>query len=222
MSVIEEKIKRDVVEQLYWDDRVDASQVLVRVFEGVVTLSGTVSSRQARESAEQDAWVISGVMKVQNLIEIEPLGELTIPTDEEIRKHLENLYVLNPDIESATVYVSVEDGVAGLRGTVDSYWKKLKAEQLASEVRGIRRVVNELSVVPTNTISDKAIADRVMDALERNMNVDAGSVDVTVEEGIVVLSGRVLTPNSYWSAQQTAMFTSGVREVHNKLTIRPI
>ena len=43
-SRTDEDIKMDVVEQLGWDSRVDASRVLVTVVERMVTLEGAVDA----------------------------------------------------------------------------------------------------------------------------------------------------------------------------------
>jgi osmotically-inducible protein OsmY len=40
----DESIAKDVADSLSWDSRVDASQVLVTVDRGIVTLTGTVPS----------------------------------------------------------------------------------------------------------------------------------------------------------------------------------
>jgi hyperosmotically inducible protein len=55
MARTEEQIKRDVVDQLYWDNRVDASDVTVEVSNGTVTLRGTVPTYFASTAALNDA-----------------------------------------------------------------------------------------------------------------------------------------------------------------------
>ncbi|HXH76250.1 MAG TPA: BON domain-containing protein [Bacteriovoracaceae bacterium] len=50
---------------------VDAGDIKVTVKEGVVTLNGTVESRQAKRMAELEIENISGVMDVQNYLAFE-------------------------------------------------------------------------------------------------------------------------------------------------------
>jgi len=66
MPRIDENIKRDVVDQLYWDSRVNAADIKVTVFDGVVTLSGFVNTSNARYSAASDTWMSEGVTEVNN------------------------------------------------------------------------------------------------------------------------------------------------------------
>ena len=51
-----EEIKKDVVDQLYWDNRIDASSVTVEVDGGRVKLKGTAPTYTAKEAARMDAW----------------------------------------------------------------------------------------------------------------------------------------------------------------------
>ena len=46
------------------------------------------------------------------------------------------------------VTVDVDDGVAKLKGKVDSAEKKAKAEEIARKVSGVKSVVNNLEVKP--------------------------------------------------------------------------
>ncbi len=72
----QEKTKREVVEQLSWEPRVDASHVSVEVSDGVVTLKGEVPDSESRLAAEQAVWMADDVMAVDNrlCIKSEPSG----------------------------------------------------------------------------------------------------------------------------------------------------
>ncbi len=66
----DERIKEEVSEALYRDYQVDASDIEVDVKDGVVTLTGTVESRQSKRSAEECIENLSGVSDVHNRIRI--------------------------------------------------------------------------------------------------------------------------------------------------------
>jgi hypothetical protein len=63
----DEDIKKDIVDALYWDRRVDASLVTVTVSDGNVMLGGSVPDRAALEAAEDDARVVGGKGRVQTV-----------------------------------------------------------------------------------------------------------------------------------------------------------
>lgn len=107
-----------------------------------------------------------------------------------------------------------------MKGTVDSSWKKEKAELAAYDIFGAVEVINQLSVVPTKNIADQVIAEQITTALGRNTDVDEDRIDIQVENGHVVLSGSVPNWNMFRSAFETALYTPGVISVDNKLSLR--
>lgn len=66
----DERIREDANDRLTDDPRVDASNVTVAVDQGEVTLSGTVTSRQAKRRAEDCVEMVSGVKNVQNNLRV--------------------------------------------------------------------------------------------------------------------------------------------------------
>jgi osmotically-inducible protein OsmY len=212
-----EEIKKDVTDQLYWDSRVDASDVTVAVDGGRVDLRGKVPSLSARQSAERDAWAVRGVTDVQNEVTVE-FGE-PIPSTEDAELHIRRMLEWNPDLRSQDIQVSVTNGLVTLDGTVDAFWKKLRAETVALEVLGVSGVENRLKVVPSQSIIDETIAENVGSALRRNISVDSRRIDIAVENGVVTLTGTVPTWNERNAAFESALFTEGVRDVQDFLTV---
>jgi len=215
-----EDIKKDVVDQLYWDSRVDASNVRVTVADGVVTLSGTVPAYLAYTAAENDAWSISGVRCVRNDLTLKYPAGAAMPSDARIIANIHNLLFQQPDIDSTDIDITVEDGRVVFRGSVDALSKKVRVEELTMGVSGVLGIINELVVVPTNQIADKAVAEAIEAALERRYNVDEDTINVTVENGRVTLAGTVDSRDAFLAAQRTAENTLGVLAVDNELSIR--
>lgn len=62
----------DTVKLVFERDKlVRDSNILVKVKDSVVTLTGLVKSTAAKDAAEQDLWYISGVRNVINKLEVE-------------------------------------------------------------------------------------------------------------------------------------------------------
>jgi osmotically-inducible protein OsmY len=61
----------------------------------------------------------------------------------------------------------------------------------AEEVISVLGVTNKLAVVTTESIKDEGIADDVIAAMDRHVNVDAQAVNVHVTGGVVTLTGTV-------------------------------
>jgi osmotically-inducible protein OsmY len=220
MARNDELIKNDIVDSLYWDARVDASDIAVQVHEGAVTLSGTVPTYRSREAAFEDAWTIRDVMQVENRIDVLFPAAVTVPGDHEIRHHVETVLGFDPDIVAGDIDIRVEDGIVTLHGSVDTFWKKVHAASLATQVRGVRKVEDKLTIVPTHDVLDETIADDVEAAIDRNILVNAEDVNVRVQDGVVTLTGTVPTWAAHQAALDAARFTSGVTGVRSELTVQ--
>lgn len=215
----DEEIKRDVVNQLALNSRVDASDVNVDVSDGVVTLKGTVPTFNSRLAAFSSAMMIAGVRDVHNLLTVEYPGGIITYSDEEIRSNIQSVFSRSPDIDIDDVRVEVKDGIVVLEGAVPSFWQKGLAEDLAGNVSGVLDIQNHLAVVLPETALDKGVAESIVSTLERSDTVDPDTITVAVHEGVVTLSGVV----DSWPARQTAYeiasYTPGVVGVRNNLMV---
>lgn len=213
----DEDIKADIVEHLLWDGRVDASDITVAVDDGIVTLGGVTDTYFSQTSAIEDAWTVKGVNDIVSEIAIRssaaPLSE------EELRGNVETALRLNSSIEQGPIKVEVENDSVQLTGSVNAYWKKIVAEDVASHVPRVAKVENNLSVVPRLESPDTKIAERLKAALDRNIFVDGHQLNLNVDHGCVQLSGTVPTTAARRAAVQVAYNTDGVLEVEDRITV---
>lgn len=195
---------------------------------GVVTLRGRVGNVKAKRAAKDVARHTVGVVRVKNRLKARPAGDLT---DAEILENLREALARDPFIEGFEVTASVVDGVARLYGTVDSYFEKGRADDVASRTKGIVAVRNNISVEggeqpltyepyveedvhpynypwydyepsPTYT-RDSEIETDIEDELWWSPFVDRDQVTVSVENGVAHLTGRVDT----WAERDAATRT---------------
>lgn len=212
-----EDIKKAVVDELYWDARVNAADVQVEVADNRVTLTGTVPSLGSRQAADEDAWLIEGVNQVDNQLDVKVTG-IEPPSDETIAARVADTLLWHPDIDSSEITQAADAGWVRLKGSVGSYWQKILAEEVVSSLGGVLGVQNELAVVPSRDITDQSIADAIVSAMERNSYVDPEQVNVRVDNAVVTLSGQVPNLTAYRAAYDTARYTVGVINVKNELT----
>lgn len=214
----DETIKRNVIDELYWDSRVDASEIKAEVSNGTVKLEGSVPTYGSKLVARNDAWNIEGVRSVINDLNVR--YKMEIPDDGKIKKNVEERLLWNLYLNSSKIDTEVDNGIVTLSGTVDSYWKKKTAESEAERLLGVIDVDNKLGVVPTEDFVDEDIAKDIVDSLHRNINVPSQEVNVNVENGHVNLTGRVPTWNAFYSAQKVAELTLGVVDVKNNIVVK--
>jgi len=219
MVSTDEQIKKEVIDQLYWDVRVDASDVKVEVSDRNVILTGTVPSYGTRQAAETDAFIIEGVVSVRNDLQVKFAPGLTIPTDEALAANVETLLEWHPNIDTTDIAVSADKGFVTLEGSVKTYWEKMSTEDLVATLGGVVGITNLLAVVPSEEVADQVIAEDIITALDRNAMVDAGDIDVKMENGTVTFTGTVPSATAYRAATTIAWYTRGVRAVRNNLVI---
>jgi osmotically-inducible protein OsmY len=218
-NMSDEEIRNQVISQLNWDCRLDATGIEVSAENGMVTLTGAVRNDLARHMAEMDCFTVPGVFSVENNLLVDSPEPASASGDREVREAIEMLLSCNPDVDASDIRVFVSDGAVTLEGSVDSFWKKTKAEELASTTAGVVRMTNHLAVVPSRSIADQVIADDLLSALERDQKVEVASILVKVENGVVTLSGKVPDPFVYRIVYEKAKNTAGVLEIENRLSV---
>jgi osmotically-inducible protein OsmY len=219
MNDIDEKLKKRIIDHLYWDDRVDASDVKVEVNNRKVKLSGSVPNYAASEAALFTVWSTKGVIGVDNKLAVKPLIDGKVPVDSDIEKNIRQLLAWNKNIYGPKIDVSVEAGIVTLKGKVNAFWKKMKVEELSSQILGVVKIVNLIGIVPSKSIADEVVSRDIIAALHRSDNIDADAIDVKVNDGRVTLSGAVGNWIAFRTAWNCAVNTVGVKDVENNLTI---
>jgi osmotically-inducible protein OsmY len=103
-----------------------------------------------------------------------------------------------------------------LTGEVPTAEDKTRAEQVAAGVPNVRSVVNEITVGPLNTFSERSkdtyVTTKVKTSLVDAKDLFANSIKVTTHRGVVYLMGRV-TEREATRASEVARGVSGVAKV---------
>lgn len=215
----EGNVKQKVLNQLAWDSRIDASRITVEINNNTAVLSGTVSTYADRRFAGIDALLVPGIRLIENRLVISyPLAET--PSDADIRANIIAAFSLNASLDASKLNVSVENGIVTLEGTVDLYWQKIRAEEIAADIIGVSGINNAINVIPPNAVEDEAVFEDIVGAFSRNISADIETVRVKVANGIVTLSGTVPDWVMYHGAEEIALNTRGVRSVRNTLVVK--
>lgn len=214
------QIKQNVEKSINRDGRVDASDLRVEVTDGVVTLTGTVSSYTAYWAAHDDAMLANDVVRVVVAMKVLFPPSHSVPSDEEIEIAANSVLGWSADLDPKAIRASVEDGVVTLEGYVPWFWHREKAGDMVSALRGVTEVRNKTIVTPTQQVEDNLIAEDINGELERARLLDDSKVQVEVKDGVVTLKGKVGVSLSSWRAERTARTALGVRDVKNQLSVK--
>jgi osmotically-inducible protein OsmY len=144
------------------------------------------------------------------------------PTDE----HLQRLVLEELDwdrrVSPNEIGVSVKDGIVTLSGQVDSYTKRLAAQEAALNVLGVRAVANELEVHMPMTAerTDADLAQMALTALAWDADIPSSGLEVVVSHGWVTLLGTVDVPFQRLEAERVVHHLQGVKGVTNRIGVR--
>jgi osmotically-inducible protein OsmY len=134
-------IRGAVLQALTLDSTVPAD-IEATVVDGWVTLTGTVTWKFQYDEAESVASNISGVVAVDNLIEIVPPGPSTEDLQHSIKKAMER----NAKLDAKGVKVESSKGTVKLSGTVSSWADHDAAVDAAWSAPGVRDVTDHILV----------------------------------------------------------------------------
>jgi len=143
-------------------------------------------------------------------------------TDSEIQRDIEDELRWDPSLENDDIAVSVRDGVVTLAGFAKSYLDKWHAERVASKVKGVKAIANDLTVkLPSSSErADPDIARAALDTLKWHIAVPSNHIQVKVDKGWVTLEGDVDWNFQREAAERTVRSLTGVRGVTNLITIK--
>ena len=172
----DDDLRRDLEDELRWSPQIDETDISVKVNDGVVSLTGFVSSYFEKYHAELLMKRVRGVAGIAN-----DLSVRLPPTDK----------LDDPQIARAAVAdrirVLVHQGHITIEGTVDWSHQRDRAEATLRHLRGVMGVSNELIITPAARPAD--IKGLIEAAFKRSAQVDADGINVQAEGGKVLLDG---------------------------------
>ena len=182
-----------------------------------MTLDGTVPNRYEQLVAEQDARDIVGVAWVTNNLSIRAPRR----DDESIRMDVESALYADTLLFDNDIKTSLKSGVVTLKGSVNSWYEKLHAGDVAGSIRGVKSVVNDLAVNYLRVRTDPELTKMIKDRLASNWATMwvTDRIHVAVKNGIATLTGDVFSWAERSEAGLVSFKTPGIWTVDNRLTV---
>lgn len=148
---------------------------------------------------------------------------IAVRTDEEIQRDVMEELKWDMHVRANEIGVAVKDGIVTLTGWVDSYLKKMVAQDAAHRVRHVRAVANDIEVhLPSDAErTDADLAGAVLNALRWDVAIPTDQLEITVAKGWVTLKGEVEFAFQRTDAEHVISRLAGVKGVSNQITVEP-
>ena len=125
-------------------------------------------------------------------------------------------------LKHSEIGVLAKDGIVTLTGFVDSYAKKLKAEAIVKDIKGVSALVEKIEVKfgGEGAVTDAEIANQVVNVLKWNWEIPNDAIKVQVENNWVTLEGSLQWNYQRETVKNLVNNLSGIRGINNKMTIK--
>jgi osmotically-inducible protein OsmY len=138
-----------VTDEVRWelqrDARLKDASIAVDVSHGLVTLTGTVPSDDAKAAAQAAAHRVAGVLDVANDVQVsEP--DRPPRTDREIARAIRETIEADASLSSGQIRTTVANGWVTIAGVVDTFAQREEAEFAVRRLAAVRGVTNRMTV----------------------------------------------------------------------------
>jgi osmotically-inducible protein OsmY len=212
------QLQKDVIDELKWQPKTRDAEIGVAAKDGVVTITGTVSSYVQKFEATRLVERVNGVRAVADDLQVK-LPSTSVRSDTDIAHSAVTALKWNIEVPDTRITTRVQDGWITLHGDVDWRYQKTAVEATVQYLTGVKGV-NNLIAVKQPAVSPDVVKQQIADALKRSATVDAARVIVeSKKNGTVVLRGTVRSWTERNDAERAAWATPGVAMVEDELAV---
>ncbi|HVM61098.1 MAG TPA: BON domain-containing protein [Verrucomicrobiae bacterium] len=139
-------------------------------------------------------------------------------SDTQINDAVEYELLSEKGVSPNLIDVSTSHGVVTLAGSVNDLLAKERAVKIAESVRGVRAVIDRITVTPVSR-PDGDIRKDILTALLQDPATESYQISVSVSNAVVTLTGAVGSWPESQLAERVAKSVKGAREIRNDITI---
>ena len=214
----DEVIRQNVLEEFKWSPHVNATHIGVAVRNGIVELTGRVETFAEKLEAEHVALSVKGVKGVAQEIGVRLSSEKKT-SDGELADRAARLLSWDARLHGDAITVKVEQGWITLTGQVRWSGEREFALSDVKRLSGVVGVTDAITLRPAAAPDD--VRAQIEDALRRQALLGAAIIQVSAQQGTVILSGKVHSWAERAAARRTAWAAPGVTDVIDNLRIDP-
>lgn len=142
-----------------------------------------------------------------------------------LNEHLEHRVnqnlLANSELSSQRIDVTADAGIVTLHGEVQSFKRKLTAQEVAMADENVREVRNELVVRTPSGHSEPFLAELVNRLIDNVEGLSNESILIASNGNKITISGYVSNDREKINVEDIARSVDGVQEVTNLLIVNP-
>lgn len=211
------QLQKDVIEELRWDFNTRECEIGVAAKDGVVTLSGEVSSYSKKLAAERAAERVSGVRAIAEEL-IVKLPSSSTRSDTELAHAAVNTLRWDIDVPDDKIQLKVENGWITMEGGVQSHFERSAAERAVRNLTGVRGISNHITIQGVSVKPDEVVR-KIKAALHRSAEFESNNIVVETMDGRVTLRGSVRSWAERMDAERAAWQAPGVTALDDQLVV---
>ncbi|MHC1789732.1 BON domain-containing protein [Solidesulfovibrio sp.] len=239
---------------LLFHRNVNVTATEVFAADGIVTLRGEATSTAQKDLTTEYALDVDGVKSVRNEMTVatkqatpimpatddKRIGEKTMGQKLDVMNEaiddastsalVKTTLLLHRSTSALNTTVNTNDGVVTLGGKALNAAEKDLAAKLVSDVHGVKRVVNNMTVSAKaattgqgdagDSFDDAVITSKVKTGIMNDPALKVLQISVQSSDGAVQLDGVVDAPSAVARAAEVAAAVKGVKSVTNNLTTK--
>lgn len=212
------QLQHDVQDALRWEPRVQETDIVISVREGVVTLSGTVSHLAEKKIAEETVKRVYGVYAVADELAVRLPAEGQW-TDSEIAQAAVHALEWYAFVPHERIQLTVSNAWVTLEGEVDAPYEKMAAEEAIRHLVGVRGITNAITLRKQATLRE--VQAEIEAAFHRHAGLDTRRIRVETHNSKVILQGHARSWLEREEAERAAWAAPGVAQVENLIRVIP-
>ena len=212
----DQELSRDVIAELNWIPSLRTEEIGVAARDGVVTLSGDVSTYARKIQAERVVEHVNGVKAVAVDLNVK-LPSSFVHSDTDIAHAALAAMKWDVDVPDDKIKVRVEDGRVILEGSVEWQYQRVAVERAVRYLAGVKGVTNLIALTPKVSAYD--VSKKIKDAFKRSADIDSNKISVESLDGKVTLKGSVRSWAERRDAEKAAWSAPGVTQVDDRLAV---
>ncbi len=227
-SVTDDRIESSFTKSYIYKTYLKDEHVKISAKDGIVILSGDVSSENHKTMAQDTAEALPGVKSVEDRIEVKG-DRPTENSDTWVGMKVKTALMFHANVNAFKTKVDVKEGIVTLTGEAASQAQKDLTTEYAKDIVGVKGVKNEMTVILSTVKTNQTVGEKIDDAsitaqvrwlLLSHESTSMLNTKVATTDGIVRVSGEA--KNAAEKALVTKLVTgiNGVERVVNNMTVR--